>query len=727
MNPEILAPVGSRESLEAAFVAGANAIYFGLPQFGARAFANRFSLEETKEIIEQAHTYGMKVYVTMNTILYEDEIMEAYEQAKALYHINVDAIIVQDLGLIHLLHKRLPDLEVHASTQLSVTTPYQIEQLRKLGVKRVVLARECTLEQIKACVETGMEIEVFVHGALCISYSGQCQFSSVMYKRSGNRGACAQPCRMPYTLKEDGEYVSKVPSFLISPKDLSLIGEVKDLEKAGVASLKIEGRMKSAEYVYTAVESVKKALNGQDLTKEDEEHLLVTFNRTFTKGHTYRQKGNDLMETKASNHHGLKIGEVIQVKGKKITIRLDHELNQGDGIRFEGKRSSQGCHANFLYDKKNRLTSKAEANSVITIDGPENVQVGSIVKKTIDSDYRKQILDKIKHMKRQVPVYAKAVCKGVGSPLILKLNDGKNEVCVETNIVADQAKNQATSEEVLGKQLNKTNDSWAYFKHIDYDLAPDIYFPIKAMNNLRKDALEELRQKRLEFHVVKEKEYCFHPIVNEDPILLAQIETIEQKGKNDVYWMAENVAGVHKKGRIDADEADVITHLGKGSIILNMNVTNSYAVAALLELGYEKIGISDEADLEQIHQIMTEFRKRYDQEAPVIVCVYQKRRLMLMNHCPINTLKKDGKRINCRLCHEHEYILQASDGKEILCLGDAGCRMRLFDTRISDHTKWIYRLQNDGVSGFLCIFVDENKSEIEQILDKVEREMKNAK
>ena len=172
-HPEILAPVGSRESLEAAFAAGANAVYFGLPEFGARAFANRFTLEETKEIIERAHTIGMKVYITMNTILYEDEIEHAYEMAKALYHINVDAVIVQDLGLIHLLHKRLPDLEVHASTQLSVSTPFQIEQLRKLGVRRVVLARECTLEQIKACAATGMEIEVFVHGALCISYSGQ--------------------------------------------------------------------------------------------------------------------------------------------------------------------------------------------------------------------------------------------------------------------------------------------------------------------------------------------------------------------------------------------------------------------------------------------------------------------------------------------------------------------------------------------------------------------------
>ena len=171
MQPEILAPVGSRESLEAAFAAGANALYFGLPQFGARAYANRFTLEETKEIIERAHLMNVKVYITMNTILFEDEIEEAYEQAKALYEMNVDALIIQDLGLLHLLHHRLPALELHASTQLSVSSPEQIEQLKKLGVSRVVLARECTIEQIKACVQTGIEIEVFIHGALCISLS----------------------------------------------------------------------------------------------------------------------------------------------------------------------------------------------------------------------------------------------------------------------------------------------------------------------------------------------------------------------------------------------------------------------------------------------------------------------------------------------------------------------------------------------------------------------------
>lgn len=716
MNPEILAPVGSVEALQAAFAAGADAVYFGLPQFGARAFANRFTLEQTKEIIEQAHTYGMKIYITMNTILYENEIEDAYEAARALFYMNVDALIIQDLGLIHLLHERLPELELHASTQLSVSTPAQIEQLRKLGVSRVVLARECTLEQIRACAATGMEIEVFVHGALCISYSGQCQFSNVMYNRSGNRGMCAQPCRMPYILKEDGRNVNRLPAYLLSPKDLSLIRKVSDLKDAGAASLKIEGRMKSAEYVYAAVTAVKKELEGKDLTKEDEEHLLVTFNRQFTTGHTYKQKGKDLMDPAAANHHGLTIGKVVAVKGKRITIQLDHELSQNDGIRFEKGRLSQGCHVNYMYDARNRLISLGKAGEVVSVDGPYNVQIGSVVKKTVDSKYRKEVSDHIKNDRRYVDITGKAVCPGVKEPLYLSVSDGKHEVVVQTPIVAEQAQKQATDPDVLGKQLNKTGSSWARFTHIDYDLAPDIYFPIKVMNDLRKEALKALRRERLSFRVFPEKSYTYMPQVDPSPVVLAQIETQDQKGDENVLWISENVPGTLKKGRIDTEKADVLTHLGEGKIILNMNVVNSYAVAALLSLGYEKIGISEEANLDQVEMLVRAFRARYHQPAPVIVCVYQKKRLMLMNHCPINTLLKDGKRSGCHLCHEHVYELEGTDGTSVLCLGDSACRMRLFDSKTSDRLEWVRILKKTGINGFLCVFVNEKKEEIARVL-----------
>lgn len=715
-HPEILAPVGSRESLEAAFAAGADAIYFGLPNFGARAYANRFTLEETQTIIERAHLMNVKVYITMNTILFEEEMEEAYQQAKALYESNVDALIVQDLGLLHLLHHRLPDLELHASTQLSVNHPDQIEQLKKLGVKRVVLARECTLKQIKACVATGVEIEVFIHGALCISYSGQCQFSAVEYGRSGNRGQCAQPCRMPYTLLEEGKEVKSVPSFLISPKDLSLIHDLKDLQDLNVASLKIEGRMKSAEYVYEAVSATKKALEGNALSPEEEQRLKVTFNRTFTKGHAYEQKGNDLMEMKASNHHGIDIGTVIASKGKKITIQLQDDLSQNDGIRFEKGSWNEGCRINFLYDQKGRLINQGKAKETVVIDGPLNVKVGSRVKKTIDSKLQDEVEAKIKSYHRQIEIKGKVWCKGIGEPLVLELFDGKNAVVVKSEELAQEALKQVSDQQTISKQLNKTNTSWARFATLEFDLAPNIYFSLKTMNQLRQQGMEQLKQKHLSYSVQEEKAYTYCPQIFDEPMIVAQIEEESQKGEEDVVWISENPLGVSKLARLNEPKGFVVTHLGQGDIIINMNVSNSYAVAALLELGYKKIGVSDEMDKEQLFALIRGFEKRYHQTPPILPCIYQKRRLMIMKHCPINTLLKDGKRIECRLCHEREYILKGKDGRKYLMKGDSACNMRLFRMETSDRLDWVPELRKAGIDSFLCIFIDEKKDKISQVL-----------
>ena len=360
MKAEVLAPAGNREALDAALAAGADAVYFALPMFGARAFAKNFSLSETREIILRAHLQGVKIYITMNTLLEEGQMEQAYDWARQLYEMGVDALIIQDLGFLHLLHERLPGLELHASTQLSVSKSWQIEKLRELGVKRVVLAREASLDEIRECAKTGMELEAFVHGALCISWSGQCQFSRIRYNRSGNKGACAQPCRMEFTLLEDGKPVKTEGDYLLSPKDLSLLHEVDELEKAGVSSLKIEGRMKSPSYVFEAVSKAKKAQSGRKLTARDEKDLKVTFNREYTKGHTYLAKGKDLMNPVTSNHQGISIGKVLKTVRDKVVIRLFDDLHQNDGLRFETGKNAPGMRVNFLYDEKGKLILQAK-------------------------------------------------------------------------------------------------------------------------------------------------------------------------------------------------------------------------------------------------------------------------------------------------------------------------------------------------------------------------------
>ncbi len=288
---ELLAPVGGMESLYAAVENGCNAVYLGGKLFSARQYANNFDLEELKEAVEYAHLRDVKIYVTVNILMDNGEMKEALDFIKYLYEIDIDGIIVQDLGLIYLVNKLFPDLELHGSTQMTINNLPGAIFLEKLGLKRVVLSREVPIDEIKSIKEkSNIELEAFIHGALCVSYSGQCLMSSMIGGRSGNRGACAQPCRLAYSIIDysTGDILSKEwdKKYLISPKDLNTIDYIEDIINSGIISLKIEGRMKSPEYVATIVKNYRKALDiGSDkITKKDKEDILQIFNRGFTKG-----------------------------------------------------------------------------------------------------------------------------------------------------------------------------------------------------------------------------------------------------------------------------------------------------------------------------------------------------------------------------------------------------------------------------------------------------------
>ena len=712
MRPEILAPVGSMEALNAALAAGCDAIYFGLPSFGARAFANNFDLETTKEVIERCHLCGVKVYITMNTILYEDEMEDAYNMAKKVHSYGVDALIIQDLGFIHLLHHRLPNLVLHASTQLSISNPYQIKQLKKLGVKRVVLARECTKEEIQACVDTGIEVEVFVHGALCICYSGQCYFSSVHYGRSGNRGMCAQPCRMKYSLYEDGNKVDTHGEYVLSPKDLSLMDEVNTLANMGVCSLKIEGRMKSAPYVYESVSQVKKVLENKERSRLDEQNLRVTFNREYTLGHMYKASGNELMNNKTCNHQGIEIGKVVKVNKNKICIQLSQDLHQNDGIRFE--RENLGCHVNFMYDKKQKLISFMLKNNMVLIEGPVGVHVGSIVRKTMDYELNKTIDERIRRSNRQSIVNAVVTCSAVGMPMVMEVYNDRTSICVSTDINSVKALKRATDEETLNKQFSKTKDSWASFDQIEYHLGDDIYFPISVMNQLRRDALEKMKEACLKQEAIVEYDYAFKPKESKTLFDLFEINAMNQKVDDSSSYVSEMLhnEGVIDRSNITGIDGFVNAHLGKGKIVDSLNVSNSYAVAAILEMGYESCVLSDECDKYQVEALMTAFLNRYHFEAPVYKTLYQKRRLMTMNYCPVNTALKDGKRVNCGLCHSHRYELEGLDGKRVFLLGDKDCHMRLYDVNVTDEIQNRKDYESYGIKHFRFVFTDENEEEV---------------
>lgn len=715
MNVEILAPAGNMESLKAAFAAGADAVYFGLPLFGARAFAQNFTLEQAKEVIEQAHQVSKKIYITMNTLIEEDQMEQAYSFAKALHEMGVDALIVQDLGLIHLLHHRLPQLELHASTQLSVTTPYQIEQLRKLGIKRVVLAREATIEQIEACAKTGMELEAFVHGALCISYSGQCRFSQVRYDRSGNKGACAQPCRMEYTLLEDGKAVATQGRYLLSPRDLSLINKIERMHQAGVYSFKIEGRMKSPEYVYQSVHAAKMAIAGHPLTAEQLNQLKTAFNRGYTLGHTFEQTGLSLMNPKTSNHQGVEIGEVLFQKNDRVRVKLSADLCQNDGLRFVSGQYEAGGVANFIYDAKGKLINKAKAGQIVDIKINQRVNKGAIVRRTSSFEMTKEVENAIKKNKPQANVDFYFEATQIGQPLRLVASDGVHTVEVEQGEL-QQAKTAPTSPEQIEHALSKTGNSWASVRHIEIQLGDNPFIPNKMVNELRRLALEQLDQKRSQKQDIQEFDYDFTLNPCAQPASFVEITKQEQAITDGLLQVSEFPLenSTHKASLIH-DQGLYCDHLGEGQIVENMNITNSYALAALLELGYQGAVLSGELSKSGRADLLAAFKSRYGFNAPVIYTVYEKPRLMVMKHCPVNTALKDGQRKHCALCRQHQYSLKGKDGKLAYLYGNVDCNMQIFDEDAIDCIDQIDQLQQQGIHAFRIVLSVENKSQSQAI------------
>lgn len=363
---ELLSPAGNMEMLKYAVYYGADAVYLGGTKFGARKFATNFSEDELVEAVRFAHLYGVRVYVTVNTLIYEREVEEFVSYVKFLYSIGVDAVLIQDFGMLKLIRGILPDFEIHASTQMHNNHKDMINLLSSIGIKRAVVDREMSLDEIKS-LTSKMEIEVFCHGALCVSYSGQCLFSSMVLDRSGNRGACAGMCRLPYSIFKDGA-LNKKTKYYLSLKDLCTVNFVDKLIEAGVASLKIEGRMKSPEYVGYMTKIYRNLIdsyydgNYRVPSSEEMKNVSLLFNRGFTSGYLLNTKDAEMANIESPNHIGIHLGKYECIKNK-IKIKLDEELEQGDVIRF--KEAAKGMTVNFLYDTSGSLISTGKKGEIV--------------------------------------------------------------------------------------------------------------------------------------------------------------------------------------------------------------------------------------------------------------------------------------------------------------------------------------------------------------------------
>ena len=412
-NAELLAPAGTLLSLIAGIQNGADAVYMGAARFGARAFAGNFSDRELTAGIDYAHAFGKKVYVTLNTLYREDELDDVMDLFSQLYEHGADSFIVQDLGLLNRLFEKYPNFQIHASTQMTIHNSYHAAFLKKYGVSRIVPARENSIEELLAIKDTGVEVETFVHGALCISYSGQCLFSGLVGSRSGNRGKCAQPCRKKYELLADGKTIRTDGQYLLSPRDLNAADNISKLMKVGIDAFKIEGRMKKPEYVAGVVSVYRKIIDRifssqkESLpTHAEKEKLKKIFNRDFTEGYFFSNPKNELMSRKLPYNKGLIIGKISAVNDRnaQINISLTSDLSARDGISIGdvGKNtgSDRDPRQGFMIKKmfiNHKICDKAGAGDIVSIpaaflfDHDDVPNVGDFVYKTYDDRLQREL------------------------------------------------------------------------------------------------------------------------------------------------------------------------------------------------------------------------------------------------------------------------------------------------------------------------------------------------
>ncbi|MGF7060751.1 DUF3656 domain-containing U32 family peptidase [Brassicibacter mesophilus] len=507
---ELLSPVGSMEALFAAVENGANAVYLGGKLFNARQYASNFDYAELKAAVEYAHLRNVKVYVTVNILLEDKELEEVIDYLIFLYNIDVDAVIIQDLGLYEIIKDILPDFEVHGSTQMSINNHMGVKFLEELGFQRVVLARELSIDEIKFISEnTDIELEGFIHGALCVSYSGQCLMSSLIGGRSGNRGTCAQPCRMSYSIVniKSGQVINDRfnEKYILSTKDLNTIEHIEEIIDAGVTSFKIEGRMKKPEYVAIIVNKYRKALdnikgdNRYALKSRDIKDMAQMFNRGFTKGYIMNDFGGDFISFDKPNNRGVSIGKVIKTDKSYTYIQLDDSLSKGDGVEIVNNNGdSYGAIIDFMYidDKK---VEQGFSQDIVKIKNIRGVSRGASVNKTFDIKLNEAAKETFTKNKNKLSINM-SIKVEIDKPIELTIWEQSSRVTVKSDELAEKGIKMSLNENKVRSQMEKLGDTPYLLSGIEIKLDENVMAPMSVLNKLRRKGIEELNKKRGNFN-----------------------------------------------------------------------------------------------------------------------------------------------------------------------------------------------------------------------------------
>ena len=524
-KPELLLPVGTREMLTAAINNGTDAVYFGVPHWNARGRTEDFTFEDVEEMILYARTRGVRTFLAMNVLVFEREIQGLPEFLERLISLKPDAFIIQDIGLARLIRAIAPNQEIHASTQMTLSSAEGIALVKSLGFNRAVLARELSLKEIASIkAATDLELEVFIHGALCVSYSGQCLTSENFGGRSANRGQCAQSCRLPYRIFVDGkEYLDTDAKFLFSPHDLCALPKLEDLEEIGVDSLKVEGRLKSPEYVAAVSKAYRKALDNQPLQDQDKEPLEVLFSRGLRTGWLDGDNHQELVDGTFSNHHGQFLGSVTKSNGSGIIIELNSDASlpqPGDGILFENSKQDISVGARLF-----SIKTPAKDGTILLSFGRDfdtrkitgGMKCYRNDSPALERELRKTFTER-EYMKR-TPV-SMILSGKIGNPLRLELQDDKhNIVLVESENILEESRSRNDNAEKLlrelaQKELSALSGTAYRLESLSVDVDPGSFVPGKWIRTLRQSAVEKLDAVRCEWKPLKPSAIAGHTLLN---------------------------------------------------------------------------------------------------------------------------------------------------------------------------------------------------------------------
>ena len=720
---ELLAPAGNFEALRAAVEAGADAVYLAGEKFGARAYAENFAGDKLLEAVNFAHVRGAAVHVTVNTIIADEELKDFAAYIKFLRRANVDALLIQDLGAAAIAKKIAPEIPLHASTQMTIHNSEGVKILAELGFSRAVLSRELTLNEIeKICRDAPIETEIFIHGALCVCWSGQCLMSSMIGGRSGNRGRCAQPCRLPYELvDESGKNLLSAGKFLLSPKDLNTLGILPRLVETGVTSLKIEGRMKRPEYVATVVKVYRDALDKNFSSAEDRRKLAQIFNRDFTTAYLEKNPGKNLISDMRPNNRGVLVGRVVEVGREKITLKLSEKISAGDQIEIWVKVGGRVTFTVETFEQRGSLCT-------IKIPSTRGVRVHDRAFKIFDAELTAEARKFFSGAPVKKIFVAAEVEAKLNEPLTLTLTDAdSNSATAQTKSVAEPAKNRPLTLATIQNQIGRLGNSIFALEKISASVEENLMIPISELNDVRRRAVELLETLRLKKFVRTKifvpEEKIFPPCKVEETKLVAHVDTPEKilaaldAGADEILFGGETFTNrpvknfsaaielVHGRGKKiffatprilregenffvpEGADAVYVHNLATLSLAkkisaapirtdFSLHVFNGATINFLKNLGVEAVTLSPELNLAQVKNLAKKSC------LPVEVIVHGRQELMISAYCVLGSFLGGLDEKNCpRVCRTKNFFLRDRLGELFPVVGDQFCRMHILNAK----------------------------------------------